>query len=617
MALPIARNLLTLSGRTKLEDYEIRCLKKLLEKHTPNRIEREIESRARDFEKRGRNMKSLKANYIYKILMGQPATYHPEATDKVPSKRHQKAAKSAVRTNGGQVGIEECVSTNEGEYVADEPVELAMPLAEAEQVIAEYEAEQKPKTSIPAALLELYEEIRERKGNITFEEYLRLKFPDANEDELRMHPYGQQRDYDSAYEVDMACALCDNPEQCKLPYNCRKGDCKPLINLRTDKWTGKRYLFAGWGGCLKCKHEGAVQQRYSPKVESMIKNSGLTERQAEHTFEKYQCGADELTVTKAKAILAAKSGRNLILAGKTGTGKTHLATAIALEVMKQEKQTIFTTLSEMLGVIAQASSNNTDLFGTKMKYQSVPLLVLDDWDKAHMTDARLGYLFDILDYRYNHGLQTVVTTNAYDMGEMEFRWYAGKAEPLVSRLLENGDIITIRQASNYRLKGHFCTPKRETAVQPAKPIELKPEPVAEPEYEDEPDDYEGQAEPEGYSYAERRRDRVNANGEERSCDVFRSISEILGMGNEPETSEKFTAPHTEAEWADLLDDGGMVDYSEEERNELLFGTAHPEEYAKKPSEKLAEPETEAASGNFSLTSPDEADLRLYGGLYSD
>ena len=110
---------------------------------------------------------------------------------------------------------------------------------------------------------------------------------------------------------------------------------------------------------------------------------------------------------------------------------------------------------------------------------------------------------------------------------------------------------------------------------------------------------------------------MNANGEERSCDVFRSISEILGMGNEPETSEKFTAPHTEAEWADLLYDGEMVDYSEEERNELLFGTAHPEEYAKKPSEKLAEPETEAASGNFSLTSPDEADLRLYGGLYSD
>ena len=35
---------------------------------------------------------------------------------------------------------------------------------------------------------------------------------------------------------------------------------------------------------------------------------------------------------------------------------------------------------------------------------------------------------------------------------LEHRDYAGKIEPIVSRLLENGDWVTIREAENYRLK---------------------------------------------------------------------------------------------------------------------------------------------------------------------
>ena len=152
-----------------------------------------------------------------------------------------------------------------------------------------------------------------------------------------------------------------------------------------------------------------------------------------------------------------------------------------------------------------------------------------------------------------------------------------------------------------------------------------------------------------YSYAERQSDRMKADGEERSGDGFRSMAEIFGsMGNELETSKPFTDPKTEEEWTELLYDGGMGEYSEEERNELLFGTAHPEEYSPKPSEDngtvsptepekvdgggnfilavgFAEPPTEKPCGTFMPSYEndmesdelDDADFRLYGGLYSD
>ena len=476
-------------------------------------------------------------------------------------------------------------------------------------------------------------------------DYLRLKFPDATEEELSTEHLSEshKRDLQQARDIDRECAFCSKGFEKWCTVDTKHA--RPVVSLEKD-FSGKRRIVIRFGGCVKCKLQAGVNPEAEAAFKNRLKASGLTEKQVAHTFETYECGTDELTVAKAQAIQAAKSGRNLILAGKAGTGKTHLATAIAIEAMKQGKKVVFTTLSEMLGVIAQASKDNTDLFGTKMKYQSVPLLVLDDWDKASMTDARLGYLFDVIDYRYNHGLQTIVTTNASGMAGMEFKWYPDKIEPLVSRLLENGDMVTIRQAGNYRLTWHFCTPKRETVQaqpepaktpEPAKPVE----PKVEPEYEDyedyeEPDDYDEPDEYEEYSYAERRSDREK--GEERSSDGFHSMAEIFGsMVKEPETSEKFTDPQTEEEWAELLDDGGMGEYSQEELNELFFGTAHPEEYlATEPDNVdgggnvtltvgVPEPPTEKPCGTFTPSYEndmesdelDETDLRLYGGLYSD
>jgi DNA replication protein DnaC len=76
--------------------------------------------------------------------------------------------------------------------------------------------------------------------------------------------------------------------------------------------------------------------------------------------------------------------------------------------------------------------------------------VLDDLGKERTSEARLDYLYQIIDYRYRHGLQTVVTTNALDMEGLKNKWNSDSIEPIVSRLLENGAWVTIRSAKNYR-----------------------------------------------------------------------------------------------------------------------------------------------------------------------
>ncbi len=496
--IPTVRLLLTLSWRTKLEDYEIRCLLELAKKHTLTRINVEIEKQAENFRKRGRNMKSLKANYIYKILMGQPATLKPEATRQTGKYRNMKGVKSEHTGQGAQVVALERVSEPAVVDVAESKAAtmLTMPLADAEKVIAEYSPAPKKQPEFPVALSELFsqilaqEEVRRLEyldslpkdydgedetwsRHMTLEDYLHLKFPDASDEELHRDANGRiQEDYSSfpdgqeiklAFEVDYACARCYAPEDCSLPRGCRKGSMRPNVRMGQD-YKGEKCLRAGWGGCLKCRHDYPDDEEYlkkkyeaenlDPEVERKLKASGIAPTRWSSNFDAYvhENATPEVVVAKAQAILAAQKKTNLILGGKAGTGKTHLAIAIALDAIKAGRKAIMRSVPELLDELRRANQEHTDPYGLMMKYKSVECLVLDDFGKEKNTEAGWDYLYQIIDYRYTHELQTIVTTNAYDMSGLEKKWNEDKVEPLVSRILANGEWVTIENAENYRLR---------------------------------------------------------------------------------------------------------------------------------------------------------------------
>lgn len=524
---PTAIFYLSQTGRTELTEKDKQILCELLEKHFPARIQGEILHRLELFATLGRTPRQMTLSYIYAILKNQrsrpldepEAAEAPEAEpitnprdaaiyERVVSKPHRSNKRAARRTPKAERKEQSTPAP------VSQPVELAMPVEEAEKVIAEYEAEHakpsEPTPAIPAALEELFgkiqakdeerfeeycaslpqneygepvfpESLDEDKCKITLEEYLRLKYPEAEEEELCRdysgQVYGSVNEHpelarlQAAFDIDYVCAMCMNPEKCKLPEGCKKGQPKPEAKIFTDK-DGKRFLGTKFNGCIKCRHDRPnpaekthEEKRREAEFALMMRRSGITALQSEKTFESLKPETPEVMGAKAAAILAAKTGRNLVLAGNAGTGKTHLALSIAIDAMKAGRQARVITACEMLDEICQANRDNTDPFGAILKYKSVPVLVIDDWDKARMTEARFDYLYQIINYRYERGLQTIVTTNAYDLIGLEHQYFAGKIEPIMTRLLENGDWVTIREAENYRLK----------------PKPVAPAPVAEPE----------------------------------------------------------------------------------------------------------------------------------------
>ena len=108
----------------------------------------------------------------------------------------------------------------------------------------------------------------------------------------------------------------------------------------------------------------------------------------------------------------------------------------------------------MLDKIRRAIFEHENYFALIDNYKNVPVLVLDDLGKEKQSDAARDYLFQIIDYRYRHELQTIITTNAFTPDELA-SWPPDGADfiiPIISRLLENGKWVAISKAPDKRCK---------------------------------------------------------------------------------------------------------------------------------------------------------------------
>lgn len=136
----------------------------------------------------------------------------------------------------------------------------------------------------------------------------------------------------------------------------------------------------------------------------------------------------------------------LLLQGQYGSGKTHLAAAIANFAVSMGVPTLFITVPDLLDSLRYAYQDPTATFEERFEQvRSAPLLILDDFGTQNATNWAQEKLFQIINYRYINQLPTVVTTNL-SMDEIEGR--------IRSRLEDSELITTIRiMAPDYRDPG--------------------------------------------------------------------------------------------------------------------------------------------------------------------
>lgn len=189
-----------------------------------------------------------------------------------------------------------------------------------------------------------------------------------------------------------------------------------------------------------------------------IRNSGMSDMLKRYTFDNY------LEVDKYRALIKKRamdfvedSTGWFYVCGQSGSGKTHICTAVCNEFMKKGKEVYYMGWREE-SVLLKAVVNNAEEYGEKMqKIKSVDVLYIDDFLKAGSTEADIRLAFEILNARYNNEkLRTVISSEVSLNGLFEIdeavagRIYERSARPryLIKAPQEN---FRIRQMSEEKV----------------------------------------------------------------------------------------------------------------------------------------------------------------------
>lgn len=103
----------------------------------------------------------------------------------------------------------------------------------------------------------------------------------------------------------------------------------------------------------------------------------------------------------------------VVFTGTYGCGKTHLAAAIANHRVGQGLPVLFVVVPDLLDYLrASYAPNSPTTYDERFnQVRDVELLILDDLGTQHATPWAAEKLYQLLNYRYNAELPTVITTN--------------------------------------------------------------------------------------------------------------------------------------------------------------------------------------------------------------
>lgn len=196
---------------------------------------------------------------------------------------------------------------------------------------------------------------------------------------------------------------------------------------------------------LECEAAALIERR----IERRIKESKLPERKLLADFDfKFQTGLDKQQIMELATLGFVDKKQGLIIAGSSGTGKSHVTKALLLLGCQKMYRCRYTSAADMLKTLLSGLPDNT--LDQKLKIYTRPdILLIDEvgFDRLEQESTRNASLFfKVIDARYGKA-STLMTSNVdfKDLGD-----YLGDpviTTAIVDRMVHRSIIINIEGPS--------------------------------------------------------------------------------------------------------------------------------------------------------------------------
>ena len=197
---------------------------------------------------------------------------------------------------------------------------------------------------------------------------------------------------------------------------------------------------AHWKNIDEEEYKIERQKRFRNIINKIYKENYGGRKFQEKNFENFNINSEnEIAVEVAKDYTNKSKEKmqkeGLIITGKSGLGKTHLAASIANKLIENDKIVLMGRLTMLLDMIKETFRDNTKSENELIElYSNVDMIIIDDLGTEKISQWALEKLYTIIENRNENRLPIIITTRFDKQGLIE-RFSQSQDEQLVDAII--------------------------------------------------------------------------------------------------------------------------------------------------------------------------------------